>query len=74
MDEDEEEGEAHGGADGVRVGYAPGDAGEEHEEREEIGERWVGAVPGIFCFYDARLGRRGGIRLGRRECTFLEGC
>ena len=30
---------------------APGEAGEEHEEREEVGEGGVRPVPGVFCFY-----------------------
>ena len=48
MHKDEEEREAQGGGEGGGGGDAPGDAGEEHEEGEEVGEGRVGAVVGVF--------------------------
>lgn len=50
MHKDEDEGEPDDGADGVQRRDAPGEAGQEHEEREEVCKRGVGPVPGIFRF------------------------
>lgn len=56
MNEDEKERQADGGGEGVCVGYAPGQSGQQHEEGEEIRERGIGAVVGIRCF--CGLGRQ----------------
>ena len=48
----EEQGESDCSADGACIGYAPCYAGQEEEEREEVGEGGVGAVVGVFCFCD----------------------
>lgn len=50
MDEDKQERETDDGAKVRRVCEAPGQRGEEQEEREEIGKGGVGSVPGIFRF------------------------
>ena len=50
MHEYEEEGQAEDGAEGHVGGDAPGQAGEEHEEGEEVREGGVGPVPGVFRF------------------------
>lgn len=77
MDEDEEEGEADCGGDGGGVGDSPGDASEEHEEGEEVGEGGVGAVPGVFRFWEGVRGWvlvRGGKRLEGAHVSGCRGC
>ena len=52
MDEDEGEGKADGGGDGSSGGDTPGQACEELEGGEEIGEGRVGLVVCVFCLCD----------------------
>lgn len=50
MQEDEDQGQAHGGADGGGGGDAPGEPGQELEGGEEVSEGGVGEVIGVFGF------------------------
>jgi len=50
MDEDEKQGQAHNGPKGGGVSQTPGEGCEEQEEREEVGEGWVGTMPSVFGF------------------------
>lgn len=55
MDKDEQYRKAEYGSEAGRVGEAPGKGREKEEEGEEVSERGVGSVPGIFCFCDGQL-------------------
>lgn len=59
MDQDEEQRYPDCGGSGRRVGDSPCEAGQEEEEREKVGERWIGAVVGLCRFYWVRLGQLG---------------
>lgn len=56
MHEDEDQGQAHGGADGGGGGDAPGESGQELEGGKEVGEGGVGEVVGVFGFCCRRRG------------------
>lgn len=50
MNEDKEQREPDNGAEGGRIREAPGEGSEQEEEREEVGERGIRTVPGVFRF------------------------
>ncbi len=51
MHKHEQQRQPQGGGERGRGGDTPGDAGEEHEEGEQVGEGGVGAVVGVFCLF-----------------------
>ena len=67
MHEYKEQGQAHDSAEGWCVGKAPGECGKKKEEGEEVGERGIGPVPGVFCFWETRCQYGGSCEGGNGE-------
>ncbi len=67
MPEHEDECYADGAEGAAGVGEAPGKAGQEEEEGEEVGEGWVGAVVGGFGLFLDGVSIKGGDKGGRVE-------
>lgn len=50
MYEDEDQDQAHDGGGGGPVGQSPGERGQQQEEGQQVGERGIGAGPGVAGF------------------------
>lgn len=67
MYKNKQQGEAHGGRNRRGACDSPRNPSKKHEEGEEVGERGVGSVPGVFCFCEADCQRLQEARSDGRE-------